>query len=335
LLLQGANAGAQPTKLRVTLQLPVTGHLGQNLVLFKEQVERRSEGAVSVEIFDNSRLYRDDQVVEAVSSGAIEMGSTTYQQFTGKVPALGIFEQPFLFNIDGLARAAVHPDSELRQLLDDAVLKATGTRVLWWQAYGSSVLFAKGLDARLPVGIAGRKVRVFGENMGDFTRYCGGTPMLISASKQFKAMQDGTVDYIMSGITTVETRELWKVTDTITRTEHAALEFLVVINENVWQALGAKVQAIVLEVARKVEQDLRNQTAEIDAKAYALARAKGMTVHEVTPDELVEWRACSAPLLEDYMKDTGDLGSKLLVAYAKLRLQPCCSAGPPGGFTKR
>ena len=90
-----------------------------------------------------------------------------------------------------------------------------------------------------------------------------------------------------------------------------------------------------VHAARKAEQDLRDKTAEIDAKAYALARAKGMTIHEVTPDEIVEWRACSASLLDDYMKEAGELGSKLMAAYGKLRMQPCCSAGPLGAFTKR
>jgi C4-dicarboxylate-binding protein DctP len=335
LLLGPANAWAEPTKLRVTLQLPITGHLGVNLVVFKTEVERLTEGAVAVEIYDNSRLYRDDQAADAVASGAVEMATITYQQLTGKVPAIGIFEQPFLFNTDALVRAAVHPDGELRRLLDEAVLNATGVRVLWWQAYGSSLFFAKGRDARQPGGIAGRKVRVFGENMGHFTRYCGGTPLLISASKQFQAIQDGTVDFIMSGITIVDTRELWKVTDTITRTEHAALEFLVIINEKVWQSLSPQVQRSMAQAARKAEQDLRDQTTEIDAKAYALARAKGMVIHDVTPDEIVEWRACSAPLLDDYMKEAGELGAKLMAAYGRLRLQPCCSAGPAGPFTKR
>jgi TRAP-type C4-dicarboxylate transport system substrate-binding protein len=54
------------------------------------------------------------------------MATFTYQQFTRKVPAIGIFEQPFLFNFDALVRAAVAPESEMRQLLDRAVLEATG-----------------------------------------------------------------------------------------------------------------------------------------------------------------------------------------------------------------
>ena len=241
-LLAPPAAEAQQVTLRVTLQLPITNHLGVNLMQFKEEVERRTNKSISVEIFDNSRLYKDNEALEAVTSGAIEMATLPYQQFHRKAPSVEIFEQPFLFNFEALVRAATSPDGEIRRLLDKAVLDATGVRVLWWQSYGSSVFFSKGRDTKASRRRQGQKVRVFGEGMASFTRYCGGVPFLISASKQHQAVKDGTVDMAMTGVTGVDSRELWKVTDTITRTEHAALEFLVIINEKTWQSLAEKLQ---------------------------------------------------------------------------------------------
>ena len=328
-------AQAEQTTLRVTLQLPITNHLGVNLVQFKEEVERRTDKVISVEIFDNSRLYQDNEALGAVSSGEIEMASLPYQQFHKNVPAIEIFEQPFLFNFEALVRAATSPGSDIRKPLDKAVLEATGARVLWWQSYGSSVFFSKGQDAKSPTTIHGQKIRVFGENMANFTKYCGGIPFLISASKQYQAVKDGTVDTAMTGITGVDSRELWKVTDTVTRTEHAALEFLVIINEKVWQSLSESHKTIILESSRKVEQDLRQQMGDIEAKAYAFAREKGMKIQELMPDQVAEWRACSASLIEDYLNSAGELGRRLMGAYGRLRTDSCCSSGPQGAFTLR
>ena len=334
LLLAPMSANAEQTKLRITLQLPITGHLGVNLMQFKREVESPAEGAIGVEIFDNSRLYKDNEALGAVASGAIEMASITLQQLNAKVPAIGIFEQPFLFNFDALVRAATDPDSTVRKLLDKAVLDAAGVRVLWWQSYGSSVLFSKGRDAKEPSQIRGQKVRVFGENMANFTKYCGGVPLLISASKQHQAMKDGTVDIIMTGITGVDTRKLWEVSDTVTRTEHAALEFAVIINEKVWQGLPQDHRTMIAEASWKVERALREQIADIEAGAYAFARAKGMTIHDLTAGDVAEWRACSAGLLEDFMGSAGELGWRLMGAYGKLRTEPCCNAGPSSAAFK-
>ena len=335
--LLAAGASAEPIKLRSAVQLPLSGHLGVNMLQFKKEVEERTAGDIALDVIDNSQaqLFKDSEAIGAVASGAVEMATVTYQQFTKAVPAIGVFELPFLFNFEALTRAALSPDGEMRQLLDQAILQNTGVRVLWWQSYGNSVLFSKGRHARLPSDLHERKVRVFGDNMMSFTRYCGGTPLLISSSKQYQALKDGTVDYVMTGITGVDGRKLWEVSDTVTRTEHAALEFVVVVNEKAWQSLGPKRQAVVTEAAKRAEQDLREQMAGIEAKAYDFARSKGMTIHEPTPDEVYEWRACSAPLLEDFMKQTGETGSFLMAAYGRLRQQPCCTAGPAGIFNKR
>src|SRR5947209_17290082 len=98
LLLAPVAARAEQVKLRITSQLPASSHIGANLELFKNEVERRTDKAVAIEVFDNSRLFRDDQVVGAVSSAAIEMGLVAADQLVEKIPAIGIFQQPFLFN---------------------------------------------------------------------------------------------------------------------------------------------------------------------------------------------------------------------------------------------
>jgi C4-dicarboxylate-binding protein DctP len=176
---------------------------------------------------------------------------------------------------------------------------------------------------------------VFGENMANFIKYCGGIPFVISASEQHQAIRDGRVDMAMTGITGVTARELWKVTDTITRTEHAALEFVVIINDKVWQSLAEEHRTVVTAAARRAEQDLRQQMADIEAKAYAFARDKGITIYDLTPNEVAEWRACSAPIVEDYLTLAGELGQRVMASYGKLRTQPCCISGPGGEFTRR
>jgi C4-dicarboxylate-binding protein DctP len=329
-------AGAEPVKLRVTTQLPIKSPLGVNLTQFTKEVGDKSGGAISFEVYDSSSplMIKDNEVLRAVSSGAIEMGVLTVPQFHKTVRAMEVIEHPFFFNFEALVRAATNPDGEMRALLDAEILKATGTRVLFWQAFGSSVFFAKGQDAKTPAAIQGKKIRVAGDNMASYIKYCGGIPFVMLASKQKQAIEDGAIDMTISGITTVKSRELWKATDTITRTEHAAFKFVVIINEKAWQSIARERKAVVAAAARRAERDLRERTVAIEAEAYAFARSKGMKVVELTPDDVAEWRACSASIVEDYMSTAGELGGRVMQAYAKLRMEPCCTSGPKGEFTK-
>src|SRR5262245_4388565 len=67
-------AETPPAKLRVTIQVAATDpFLGAGVVQFKNELEREAANGLSVEIFDQGKLYIDDQVIGAVKSGAIEM----------------------------------------------------------------------------------------------------------------------------------------------------------------------------------------------------------------------------------------------------------------------
>jgi C4-dicarboxylate-binding protein DctP len=208
----GMTAGssiAADTTLRISLQLPLTSHLGQNLTLFKEEVEKNSNGDIAVEIYDSAQLYKDKEVPAAVGSGAIEMGVASLTRYVGDIPAVDIFYQPFLFDTEDKVRAAVAPGSPVRGPLDEAI-KDTGSTVLWWQAYGGAIMLSQDGPIKTPEDMKGKKVRVFGKTLGDFVTAAGGAPTLISGSEQYLAYQRGTVDIGMTGVSGVKSRKLWK-----------------------------------------------------------------------------------------------------------------------------
>ena len=312
-----APASAAETTLRITLQLPLKSHLGQNLVLFKEEVEKTSNGEIAVEIYDSAQLYKDKEVPQAVGSGAIEMGVASLTRYVGDVPAVDIFYQPFLFNSEELVRKAVAPGSPVRQPLDDAILE-TGSRVLWWQAYGGVILLSNGGPIATPEDMQGKKARVFGKTLGTWVETVGGAPTLISGSEQYLAYQRGTVDVGMTGVSGVKSRKLWEVMDTITVTNNADIEFIVVVNDDFWQGLPEAHRELIQAAALKAEAHVRDAMSQIEAEAFEAAKSNGMTVYEPTAEEIEAWKAASAPVLDAYEADTGELGKQVLDAALSL-----------------
>ncbi|UCH74232.1 MAG: TRAP transporter substrate-binding protein DctP [Rhodospirillales bacterium] len=306
------------TTLRITLQLPLKAHLGQNLLMFKQEVERESKGDIKVEIYDSAQLYKDKEVPQAVGSGAIEMGVASLTRYVGEIPAVDIFYVPFMFNTDAKVRAAVAPGSPVRQPIDDAILK-TGSRVLWWQAYGGAIMLSKGGALKTPADIKDKKVRVFGRTLGKFIEALGGAPTLISGSEQYVAYQRGTVDAGMTGVSGVKSRKLWEVMDTITVTNHADIEFVVVVNEKFWQSLPNAQQDIIMTAARNAEAHVRDEMANIEADAYGAARKAGMAVVELSEAEVDAWKAATKPVLDSYLGESGDLGAQIYKAATGLK----------------
>ncbi|EFO34150.1 trap dicarboxylate transporter- dctp subunit [Roseibium sp. TrichSKD4] len=315
--LSTATSFAADTTLRISLQLPLTSHLGQNLSLFKEEVEKTSNGDIAVEIYDSAQLYKDKQVPSAVGSGSIEMGVASLTRYVGDIPAVDIFYQPFLFDTEDKVRAAVAQGSPVRGPIDEAI-KDTGSTVLWWQAYGGAIMLSKGGPIKTPEDMKGKKARVFGKTLGDFVTAAGGAPTLISGSEQYLAYQRGTVDIGMTGVSGVKSRKLWEVMDTITVTNHADIEFIVVVNTDFWNGLPEEHRKLISAAAAKAEADVRNRMSEIETAAYAAAEENGMTIYRPTAEEISAWKAVSQPVYDTYREKAGDLGAQILDAAEKL-----------------
>lgn len=300
-------------KMRVSLQLPLTSHLGQNLVLFEQEVEARTNGAIDVEIYDSASLYKDKEVPAAVGSGAIESGVASLTRYVGDAPVVDVFYMPFLFNSEEKVRAAVAEGSPIRETIE-AEIEKTGGQVLYWQAYGGAIMLSNGQAIKTPADLEGKKVRVFGKTLGDFVSAAGGAPTLISGSEQYLAYQRGTVDVGMTGVSGVKSRKLWEVMDTITVTNHADIEFVVVVNNDWWNGLSGDIQSHIKDAAAVAQEDVRNRMTEIEAAAYAEAKANGMTVVDISDDDLAAWLDVAQPVYDAYLEAAGEAGETILNA---------------------
>jgi C4-dicarboxylate-binding protein DctP len=318
------NVSADEVLLRISLQQSVSDPVGQNLSEFKREVETSTKAAVKVDIYDNAKFYLDYQVPEAVGSGAIEMGVAPLAQYATDIPAAGVFMQPFLFNFDAIVRAAASRNSEIRQAIDAEIQKQSGARVLWWQPYGPNVILAKGAMAN-PEAIANHRVRVFDDVAAEFISLCGGTPHVISDSKQAEAFDLNIVDSSVASISSIRDQELWKKVDTVTNIRHSENLFLVVINDGTWRTLSPEQQQILTTAAQKAEESIWSKYQAIENETYTYAASKGLKIKQLTPDDTIAWRVCSSSILESFMGRAGALGAKLFAAYGKLRTDPCCN----------
>lgn len=304
------------TTIRVTLQLPETHSLGQNWLEFKKIIEEKSGGELKLQLFPSAQLFKDKQVPQAVGSGAVEAGSSFLGRFAGAVPAVDVINVPFLFADEAELRAATSTGSKMRTILDAAVLKETGARVLWWQAFGRNIYLSKGSAIRLPGDIKGKKVRTYGKILGWTIQALGGAPTLMSGSKQFLAYQQGAVDVGMTGASAVKSRKLYDVMDHMTLSFDSAIEFVAVINNTFFEGLSKEHQAIILDAAKTVEKQLRDKIYAQEAEAIEFVRPK-MTVVDLSEDERAKWREATKSVVERFRKENGEAAAAVLEALGK------------------
>jgi TRAP-type C4-dicarboxylate transport system substrate-binding protein len=92
---------AKQVKLKAALRVPITELLfGRSLAEFRQEVEALTRNGVAIEIFDGGKPYNDTQSLDAVTSGDRDLLVVAFNHFSDKIPAIGILDQPFLFNFD-------------------------------------------------------------------------------------------------------------------------------------------------------------------------------------------------------------------------------------------
>ena len=305
------------TVIRVTLQLPQTHSLGQNWNAFKEIIEEKSDGALRVQLFPSAQLYKDKQVPEAVGTGAVEAGSAFLGRFTGAVPAVDVVNLPFLFKDEAHLRAAVSSNSPMRTILDDAIVKETGAKVLWWQAYGRNVYLSNDETIRIPSDLKHKKVRTYGKVLGWTVEALGGVPTLLSGSKQFLAYQQGVVDVGMTGASAVKSRKLYEVMDHMTLSYDSAVEFVAVMNNAFFESLSPEHQQIILDAAVVVEKQLRDAVYGSENTIVDEMRTV-MTVVDLNDAQRQQWVDATAGVVQRFIDESGDLAAAVVSAVSDL-----------------
>jgi C4-dicarboxylate-binding protein DctP len=302
--------------IRVTLQLPESHSLGQNWLSFKSIVEKKSGGDLKVQLFPSAQLYKDKQVPEAVGSGAVEAGSAFLGRFAGSVPAVEVINVPFLFDDEAALRSAVSTGSKMRNILDAAVLKETGAKVLWWQAFGRNVYLTNDNPIRLPADIKGKKVRTYGKILGWTVEALGGAPTLMSGSKQFLAYQQKAVDVGMTGASAVKSRKLYEVMNHMTLSFDSAIEFVAVMNNKFFESLSPQNQSIILEASKIVEKELRDQIYTEESAVVEELRSK-MTVTDLSESDRSKWREATGGVISKFIKERGQNAKAVIQAVGK------------------
>jgi C4-dicarboxylate-binding protein DctP len=95
------------------------------------------------------------------------------------------------------------------------------------------------------------------------------------------------------------------------------IEFVVLVNEKVWQDLAPEHRQVMEAAAARVEQQLRDEMNQLEAEAFAFVADK-MKIIELSEAELQEWQKLAEPVINTYIKNAGPLGQQLVDAARAL-----------------
>ena len=306
------SAPAGPGKV-VTLKfahnLPEKHGLAQGFLAFKTEVEKRTNGGVKIELYPSAQLYADKNMVEAVRTGGVDIGSAADSYWGSLVPSVEILHVPYLVPSWESARKVM--DGGVLDILAQEIEKK-GAKVLWWSDYGFLVPGTVKKSVRKPSDMSGLVIRTSGTLDSIIVKDLGGSPSYISAGEMYMALQRGTVDGVNTLPTSMKDRSLWEVLKYVTLTNHTFTTAPVFINLDSWRALSPENQKVILDVAKDVQALDRARARQSEKDALEFMRSKGIEIVQIAPAEYPDWEKAASGARNEFLKKAGTLGSQLI-----------------------
>lgn len=271
---------------------------------FQALVHERAAGHIRVEVHPDSQLWGDDDEIEALRLGAVEMLAPSLSKFgLAGVPEFEVFDLPFLF--DDLA--------QVRRATQGRVGRELLARLARQQMLGLGYLDNgfKHMSARRPLrraaDFAGLRVRVQASQvLSAQMRALGAQPVVLPFGETERALAQGVVDAAENPLSNFLTQGLAPWQPHVTLTRHGYLGYAVVSHPRFWASLGGADQALIGGALADALVQGNRLAAELDRHALAtLERMPGITVHQPTAAERAALREATQPVYDAVQRGLG------------------------------
>ncbi|RED18512.1 DctP family TRAP transporter solute-binding subunit [Pontivivens insulae] len=286
-----------------------SGHpKGEAATLLANRINTELDGRACMEVYPRSSLFNDDDVLDAMLRGDVEMAAPSLSKFEAYTLAFRIFDLPFLFeDILAVEEFQASPQGqEMLLAMSDQGLLGLGFWHNGMKQISANVPLerpsdAEGLMFRIqPSAVIAAQIAALGAES-----------QAMPFSQVFDALESGQVDAQQNTWSNIYTQGFYLVQDGITETNHGIIDYLVVTSSDWWQGLDdglrAELEQIILEVTHE-----RNRFAfELGELARMRVRQDGGVIRRLDDAAREEWVAAFAPVWDQFRDE---IGSDLIAA---------------------
>lgn len=247
---------------------------------FKDYVESTSGGAIKVEIYYNSTLYTDTDMLMAMSQGNCEMGVAGSDKAGVYVPAINCLSMGYLFESPEHLLNVFN--SEIGQNFSKQLVDAIGVRWIGMYYNGARTInLTSDKEITCPDDLKGVQLRMpNSEAFVNLGKAMGCSPVAMDLSEVYTALQNGTVDGQDNPLPTILANKYYEVTKSITLSKHIISENSVFIADKFYQSLSDDERQIVDDGVKLLCDTVTKVVTEQENSCADELRGYGITIYE-------------------------------------------------------
>lgn len=226
-----------------------------------EAIEEQTEGRVSFNVFPDSQLGSETEMLEQVQLGTMESAAIMIGSMQALDPRMAIEDLPYMWKDVDHARAAYK--GEFGDYLAD-IMAEQGMTKIGYLEWGFRHITNSKKPIVEPEDVNGLSIRVAETKLRvDAFEQLGALPTVMAFSELYGGLQTGAVDAQENPLANIAAANFYEVQDYLSLTGHFYNTVMLVVSTDVWDKISAEDQEIILAEAERVQDEV---TVQNDAK---------------------------------------------------------------------
>lgn len=292
----------KPVELRYTTGAPAKTPWVMQLERFEKDVDEESKGAIKIASFIAAQLGNEQDTVQQIARGRIDMGGFSNGAVALIVPELAILGLPFYFKTVGEQDCTIDAMSKTVS----EMLAKKGVKFLGWTEVGTADIIGK-KPFLVPADVKGLKAASASNKVSAaMWTTLGANPTPIGITEIASAFQTGLADVNATVVTFYLPSGLAKVAPVMTRIDLSDAPGIILMNKGIYDKLSAEHRAMLEKaVARRSATQLRAEIRGFEQVLRDMHVKAGGTIVQATPDQREQWRKVLEPAWPKMVKEVG------------------------------
>ncbi|MGF1734467.1 sialic acid TRAP transporter substrate-binding protein SiaP [Photobacterium satsumensis] len=265
------------------------------------EVEKRTEGAISISIFPAGQLGDEKAMADGIRRGGVDISFVGPGEISKRYPAMSVIEAPFIFQNYEHGRRVL--DSDQLQSMYDEMEKVTRSKLLSVNYYGARQITSnkpiESADDLLDMKLRTPDMPIYFDTL----RALGARPTPMSLSEVYLALSQGVVDGQENPVPTIYEQRFYEVQKYVALTNHIMAFTPLLMSERSFNKLPEEYQQTIKEVAVETQELIDGLNLAVEQDKIEEMKERGVVFTQPNQASFVEK---IQPVIEKYSSAWGE-----------------------------
>lgn len=275
---------------------------------FAQTVQEKTGGRIAIEIYPSGQLSSgDDEAMSNLMGDVYEMSPAAPSALAkySNMPQYNILDFPYMFQSVDESLALTR--SDLWKELDAQFEEAIKVRPLIWYTTGSNAVGNSKRPITSPADMQGLKLRTASSDVFvDTVSAIGGSPIAMAFGETFTAVQQGTVDGIVTPFVNFWKEGFYDVTTYVTQLQSSEFYHCLMITSSCYNSFPDDLKALFDEAVEETNLYAEELGKQFEQETVPNAlRELNVELVQLTDEQKAEFTKITEPVREKYKDSVG------------------------------